>query len=189
MNKEKKTAENMNEEKQKNPTQEQEETAKDNNKEQSKEDTSDPVKQSEEESKKKYDELYDKYLRTLAEYDNYKKRTTKEKEELYSYAVADTLEKLLPVLDNLERAADAAEEKSPLADGVKMVLKQFGETLEKMNVTAIEAVGKEFDPNIHNAVMHVDDDSVGANMVVEEFQKGYKHKEKVLRHSMVKVAN
>lgn len=139
--------------------------------------------------KKKYDELYDKYLRTLAEYDNFKKRTAKEKDELYSFAVADTLEKLLPVLDNLERAADAAEEKSPLADGVKMVLKQFFETLEKMNVAAIAAVGGEFDPMLHNAVMHVEDDSVGANTVVEEFQKGYKYKERVIRHSMVKVAN
>lgn len=139
--------------------------------------------------KKKYDEIYDKYLRMLAEYDNYKKRTLKEKDELYSFAVADTLERLLPVLDNLERAADAAEEKSPLADGVKMVLKQFGETLEKLDVTPIEAVGREFDPNIHNAVMHVEDEEAGANIVVEEFQKGYKHKERVIRHSMVKVAN
>ncbi|MBQ4516440.1 MAG: nucleotide exchange factor GrpE [Clostridia bacterium] len=141
------------------------------------------------EFKQKYDELYDKYLRMLAEYDNFKKRTQKEKDELYSFAVSDTLEKLLPVLDNLERAAEAAAEKSPLADGVKMVLKQFGETLEKMNVTPIEAVGKEFDPNIHNAVMHVEDEKVGTNTVVEEFQKGYKYKEKVIRHSMVKVAN
>lgn len=141
------------------------------------------------EFKQKYDELYDKYLRMLAEYDNFKKRTQKEKDELYAFAVADTLEKLLPVLDNLERAADAAAEKSPLADGVKMVLKQFGETLEKMDVTAIEAVGKEFNPNIHNAVMHIEDEEVGANTVVEEFQKGYKYKEKVIRHSMVKVAN
>ncbi len=141
------------------------------------------------EFKQKYDELYDKYLRMLAEYDNFKKRTQKEKDELYSFAVSDTLEKLLPVLDNLERAADAAAEKSPLSDGVKMVLKQFGETLEKMDVTPIEAVGKEFDPNIHNAVMHVEDEEVSANTVVEEFQKGYKYKEKVIRHSMVKVAN
>ena len=143
------------------------------------------------EAQKKYDELYDKYLRMLAEYDNYKKRTLKEKDELYSFAVAETLEKLLPVLDNLERAADAAaqEENTPLADGVKMVLKQFGETLLKMDVTPIEAVGKEFNPNIHYAVMHVEDESAGANIVVEEFQKGYKHKERVIRHSMVKVAN
>ena len=141
------------------------------------------------EFKQKYDELYDKYLRMLAEYDNFKKRTQKEKDELYAFAVADTLEKLLPVLDNLERAADAAAEKSPLSDGVKMVLKQFGETLEKMNVTPIEAVGKEFDPNIHNAVMHIEDENIVTNTVVEEFQKGYKYKEKVIRHSMVKVAN
>lgn len=147
------------------------------------------VTEPQDEWKQKYDELYDKYLRTLAEYDNFKKRTAKEKDELYSFAVADTLEKLLPVLDNLERAADAAEEKSPLADGVKMVLKQFFDTLEKMNVAAIEAVGGEFDPMVHNAVMHVEDDSVGTNIVVEEFQKGYKYKERVIRHSMVKVAN
>ena len=153
------------------------------------EQTESTLQENQDEWKQKYDELYDKYLRMLAEYDNFKKRTTKEKEELYSFAVADTLEKLLPVLDNLERAADAAEEKSPFADGVKMVLKQFGETLAKMDVTAIEAVGGEFDPNVHNAVMHVEDESVGTNIVVEEFQKGYKYKERVIRHSMVKVAN
>lgn len=160
-----------------------------NNQQQEPETSADNAAELTDEWKKKYDELYDKYLRTLAEYDNFKKRTAKEKDELYSFAVADTLEKLLPVLDNLERAADAAEEKSPLADGVKMVLKQFFETLEKMNVAAIAAVGGEFDPMLHNAVMHVEDDSVGANTVVEEFQKGYKYKERVIRHSMVKVAN
>ena len=139
--------------------------------------------------KEKYDELYDKHLRTLAEFDNFKKRTQKEKDELYSFAVVDVLKDILPVLDNLERAANAAAEDSPYADGVKMVLKQFFETLEKMNVTPIEAVGKEFDPNIHNAVMHEENEEVGANTIVEEFQKGYKYKERVIRYSMVKVAN
>ncbi len=139
--------------------------------------------------KEKYDELYDKHLRALAEFDNFKKRTQKEKDELYSFAVVDVMKNILPVLDNLERAANAAEEASPYADGVKMVLKQFGETLEKMDICPIEAVGKEFDPNLHNAVMHEENDEVGANIIVEEFQKGYKYKERVIRYSMVKVAN
>ena len=141
------------------------------------------------ELQKKYDELYNKYLLTLAEYDNYKKRTQKEKDELYAYAVADTVGKLLPVVDNLERAVDTAEEKSPFVEGVKMILKQLFEIFEKMDISEIEAVDKEFDPNLHNAVMHVEDESAAQNIVVEQFMKGYKHKDKVIRHSMVKVAN
>lgn len=141
--------------------------------------------------KEKYDELYDKYLRVLAEYDNYKKRTQKEKDEIYNLAVAETIEKLLPVADNLERAIAALDEneKSEFSEGVKMVSKQFFEILSKMGVVEIEALGEQFDPNIHNAVMHVDDDECDTNVVVEQFMKGYKYKEKVIRHSMVKVAN
>lgn len=137
---------------------------------------------------KKYDELYDKHLRTLAEYDNYKRRTQKEKDELYVTAQADTVAGLLPVLDNLERAVEAAEA-SPLAEGVQMVLKQLLEVLSKLGVSEIEAVGSPFDPNIHNAVMHVEDEALGENIVAEQFAKGYKLKDKVIRHSMVKVAN
>lgn len=141
--------------------------------------------------KEKYDELYDKYLRVLAEYDNFKKRTQKEKEELYSTAKADTIENLLPVADNLERAISALDEteSSEFSEGVKMVTKQFFEILEKMGVTAIDALGAQFDPNLHNAVMHVDDEEYDTNVVVEQFMKGYQMKDKVIRHSMVKVAN
>jgi len=138
--------------------------------------------------KKNYDELYDKHLRTLAEYENYKRRTQKEKDEIYLNAQVDTVASLLPVLDNLERAA-ATEEQSPLAEGVQMVLKQLVETLGKMGVSEIEAVGGAFDPNLHNAVMHVEDEELGENIVAEQFVKGYIMKEKVIRHSMVKVAN
>ena len=138
--------------------------------------------------KKQYDELYDKHLRTLAEYENYKRRTQKEKDETYVNAQADTVSKLLPVLDNLERAL-ATEESSPFKDGISMIVKQLLETLEKMGVTEIEAVGAQFDPNLHSAVMHIEDDEHEANVVVEQFQKGYMLKDKVIRYSMVKVAN
>ena len=141
--------------------------------------------------KEKYDELYDKYLRTLAEYDNFKKRTQKEKEEMFSLAVAGTIENLLPVADNLDRAISAIKdgESTEFSEGVKMVSKQFYEILEKIGVSEIKAVGEQFDPNIHNAVMHVEDENVDSNVITEEFMKGYKYKDRVIRHSMVKVAN
>lgn len=137
---------------------------------------------------KSYDELYDKHLRTLAEYDNYKRRTQKEKENLYLSAQADTVECLLPVLDNLERAVEAAED-SPMKEGVQMIVKQLLETLSKLGVNEIEAVGKPFDPNLHNAVMHIEDEALGESTVAEQFAKGYIMKDRVIRHSMVKVAN
>ncbi len=136
----------------------------------------------------KYDELYDKHLRTLAEYENYKRRTQKEKDETYQFAQANTVAELLPVLDNLERAV-ASEESSPFKDGVEMIVKQLLETLSKMGVSEIEAVGKPFDPNLHAAVMHEDNEEVGENTITEQFQKGYLFKDKVIRYSMVKVAN
>ena len=139
--------------------------------------------------KEKYDELYDKHLRLMAEFDNFKKRTQKEKEELGAFATVNTIEKLLPVIDNLERAISSIEEKNTFSDGVEMVYKQLIEILEKIGVEEIESVGKEFDPNIHNAVMHVEDEEAGSNIIVEEFMKGYKFKDKVIRYSMVKVAN
>ena len=141
--------------------------------------------------KEKYDELYDKHLRLMAEYDNFKKRTQKEKEELFGFATSDTIEKLLPVIDNLERAIESIkeEEKNTFSDGVEMILRQLFEIFEKLGVSEIEAVGKEFDPNLHNAVMHIEDDDVQANTIVEQFVKGYKYKDKVIRYSMVKVAN
>jgi len=135
-------------------------------------------------------ELNDKYLRLLAEYDNFKKRTVKEKEAIYTDAFMLSLTNLLPVIDNLERGLDAIEDKeSGIYKGMEMILKQTQEIFEKMGVTVIEAVGKEFDPNIHNAVMHIEDETLGENIIAEEFQKGYMYKEKVLRYSMVKVAN
>jgi molecular chaperone GrpE len=136
-------------------------------------------------------EEQDKYLRLYAEYDNFRKRSAREREGVYTDAYCDALSQILPVLDNLERAAQFSTEDadSPMAKGLELTLKSFVETMNKMGVYEIEALGKEFDPNLHNAVMHVDDESVGENTVVEVFMKGYKKGDKVLRHSMVKVAN
>lgn len=143
------------------------------------------------ELQKKLAEESDKYVRLCAEYDNFRKRTAKEREGIYTDAYCDALSQLLPVLDNLDRAAQfgEAENESPLAKGLELTRKSFVETLEKMGVHEIEALGKQFDPNIHNAVMHVDDEEFGENEVVEVFMKGYAKGDKVLRHSMVKVAN
>lgn len=138
-------------------------------------------------------EQNDKYIRLLAEYDNYQKRTQKEKAARYADAVIDTVEKLLPIGDNLERALKtevSTEEAVKFKEGVEMVMKQFTDCLEKLGVTPIKAEGEQFDPNLHNAVMHVDDDSVDDNTIVEDFMRGYIYKnERVVRHSMVKVAN
>lgn len=133
----------------------------------------------------------DKYVRLYAEYDNFRKRSAKEREGIYADAYCDALLQILPVLDNLERAAQFTSEEadSPMAKGLELTLKSFIETMNKMGVYEIEALGKEFDPNLHNAVMHVDDESVGENQVVEVFMKGYARGDKVLRYSMVKVAN
>ncbi len=133
--------------------------------------------------------LNDKYLRVVAEYDNYRKRTQREKESIYPEAKAEVTAKFLPVLDNMERALAAANETDPLYEGVKMVLKQFDEALKSVGVEYIEAVGQKFDPKFHNAVMHVEDESLEENVVTEEFQKGYKIGDRIVRHSMVKVAN
>ena len=151
------------------------------------------VKKLEGELEKKEAELSeanDKYTRLFAEYDNFRKRTAKEKEGIYADAYIDALSQILPVLDNLERAAafENADAES-LKKGLELTLKSFSETLEKMGVHEIEALGKTFDPNLHNAVMHVDDESFGESEVVEVFAKGYARGDKVLRHSMVKVAN
>ncbi len=133
----------------------------------------------------------DKYTRLYAEYDNFRRRSQKEKEGIYTDAYVDVLTEILPILDTLERAAQFSEEdsESPMAKGLELTLKSFVSTMEKMGVTEIPALGEAFDPNVHNAVMHVDDDTVGENTVVEVFMKGYIKGEKVLRHSMVKVAN
>ena len=136
-------------------------------------------------------EEQEKYMRLYAEYDNFRKRSAKEREGVYADAYCDALVQILPILDTLERAAQFSTEdaESAMAKGLELTLKSFVETINKMGVYEIEALGKEFDPNFHNAVMHVDDESVGENVVVEVFMKGYKRGDKVLRHSMVKVAN
>ena len=136
-------------------------------------------------------EQQDRFLRLAAEYDNYRKRTAKEKESLYADAKIDTLAAMLPVYDNLERALAqfGADDDSPHRKGVEMIFTQFRECLAKLGVTAIDAVGQPFDPEKHNAVMHVEDESVGENTVVEVLQQGFLLGEKVLRFAIVKVAN
>lgn len=136
---------------------------------------------------------FDKFQRTLAEFDNFRKRTAKEKAALYDDGVRDTIEKILMVVDNLERAvsaqADKVEENDAFFKGVEMTLKQFQDVLQGLGVTPIEALGQKFDPNLHAAVAHEDDENYGENEIVLEMLKGYQYKEKVIRHSMVKVAN
>ena len=137
-------------------------------------------------------EVNDKYTRLFAEYDNYRKRTAKEKEGAYVDACCDAITHILPVLDNLERAAQYSTEDSaetPMGKGLELTLKSFVEALSKLGISEIEAEGKQFDPNLHNAVMHIEDEELGENTVAEVFMKGYAKGDKVLRHSMVKVAN
>ena len=131
----------------------------------------------------------DKYLRLAAEYDNYRKRTAKEKESLYNSAKADTIKPFLDVYDNLLRGAAQFSEDDPNRQGMELICKQFLDVLGKLGVTEIEAMGKPFDPERHNAVMHVEDEEIEESTVVEVFQKGFIMGEKVLRFSMVKVAN
>ena len=135
------------------------------------------------------EDLTDRLKRSMAEFDNYRKRTEKEKSSMYIIGARDIVEKMLPIVDNFERGLAQAPEEDPFAEGMKMIYKQMITAFDEMGVKPIEAVGKEFDPNLHNAVMHVEDESVGENIVVEEFQKGYTYKDFVVRHSMVKVAN
>ena len=134
-------------------------------------------------------EANDKYLRLMAEYDNYRKRSQKEREALYGDIKADVLNKFLPVYDNLVRALDQPTEDEAYRKGVEMIMAQFNKTMENLGVTEIESVGQPFDPNLHNAVMHVEDETKGENEIVEVFQKGFKLGEKVIRFAMVKVAN
>lgn len=141
---------------------------------------------------KKTQELNDKLMRTIAEFDNFRKRSEKEKNAMFEIGAKAIIEKILPVIDNFERGLDSISEEekgSAFAQGIEQIYKQFVNVLDDAGVKVIESVGKEFDPNLHNAVMHVEDDSLGENIVAEEFQKGYMYKESVVRHSMVKVAN
>lgn len=144
-----------------------------------------------EELNAKIDELNDKYLRMVAEYDNFRRRAAKEKEASYSDAYGDALCEILPVIDNLERAAAfaAKEPDSQLAAGVQMTLNQFRQALEKMGVEPVGQVGDTFDPNLHNAVMHTEDDTVGENVITQIFQTGYRRGDRVIRYAMVQVAN
>jgi molecular chaperone GrpE len=140
----------------------------------------------------KIEELQDRLKRQMAEFDNFRKRTEKEKSAMYEVGARDIIEKILPVLDNFERglAAMPEEEKgSSFAEGIAMIYKQFVKTLEDAGVEAIEAQGQTFDPNLHNAVMHIEDENLGENVIAQELQKGYKYRGTVVRHSMVQVAN
>ena len=140
----------------------------------------------------KIDELTDQYRRTLAEFDNYRKRTEKEKTAMFEVGAKNIIEKLLPVIDSFERglATVSDEQKAePFVEGMDKIYKQLVKQLEDAGVKEIEALDKEFDPNLHNAVMHVEDENVGENIIVEVFQKGYTYRDSVVRHSMVKVAN
>lgn len=136
------------------------------------------------------DEAKDRTLRLAAEFDNFKKRTLKEKEELYSTAVCETVNEFLPIIDNLKRAIDTADgaDVNSVLNGVKMILKQFEDTLSSIGVEEIET-DNGFDPELHNAVMHVEDDNYGEGEIAEELMRGYRYKGRVIRHSMVKVAN
>lgn len=140
----------------------------------------------------KIEELEDRVKRQLAEFENFRNRTEKEKTKMYDYGVKDVIEKILPVVDNFERGLASipeAEKSGAVASGMEMIYKQTMTTLESLGVKPIEAVGKPFDPNFHNAVMHVEDEEIEESTVVEEFQKGYLYKDTVIRYSMVKVAN
>ncbi len=143
---------------------------------------------------KKIAELSDKILRITAEYENYRKRTQREKDSLYEMAKADTVAAFLPLFDNIEKAikvkpADASGEWKAFSEGVDLMKKQMADILSSLGVTAIDAMGEEFNPEWHNAVMHVEDETVGEGIIVEEFQKGFKVGDRVIRHSVVKVAN
>lgn len=136
-----------------------------------------------------YAALNDKYLRLCAEYDNFRKRSQKEKDSLYADIKAETLKKFLPVYDNLVRALEQSTADEAYRRGVEMIMTQFNTTMEKLGVTEIESLGQKFDPAFHNAVMHVEDAEKGENEIVEVFQKGFLMGDKVIRFAMVKVAN
>ena len=140
----------------------------------------------------KIEELTDRLTRQMAEFDNFRKRTEKEKTQMYEVGAKSVVEKILPVVDNFERGLAAVPEEQkedPFVQGMEKIYKQMMTTFEEIGVKPIEAVGKEFDPDFHNAVMHVEDEELGENIVAEEFLKGYMYRDSVVRHSMVKVAN
>ena len=140
----------------------------------------------------KIEELTDRVKRQMAEFENFRKRPEKEKSSMYEMGARDIIERILPVIDNFERGLAVIPEdkkEDPIAEGMEKIYKQIQKVFEEAGVKPIEAAGKEFDPNFHNAVMHVEDESLGENIVAEELQKGYMYRDSVVRHSMVKVAN
>ncbi len=176
-----------------------EEAAEDTNSEAAAEDTKEPTENEkpsddepskEEKLENEVRELKDRILRNLAEFDNFRKRTAAEKSMMYSMGMADAAEKLLPVLDNFERALSSEPDKeSGFYKGVEMIFKQMQTAFVSMGVEEIEAEGQVFDPNLHNAVMHIENEELGENVVSQVLQKGYKHKDRVIRPAMVQVAN
>lgn len=146
------------------------------------------LKEENEKLKEELDTAKDKLLRLTAEYDNYRKRTVKEKEGIYSDAYVDVLKEIIPIIDNLERAVAADGSLEDLKKGIEMTMKGCQDSFAKLGVQEIDTTG-EFDPNLHNAVMHIEDDNLGKNAIAEVFQKGYKKDDKIIRHTMVKVAN
>jgi len=146
------------------------------------------LKEENEKIKEELDAAKDRLLRLTAEYDNYRKRTVKEKEGIYSDAYVDVLKEIIPIIDNLERAIAADGSLEDLKKGIEMTMKGCQDSFAKLGVQEIDTTG-EFDPNLHNAVMHIDDENLGNNVIAEVFQKGYKKDDKIIRHSMVKVAN
>lgn len=142
-----------------------------------------------EDAKSEYDELNDRYKRLFAEFENFKKRSQKERENLYGIITGDVVSSILPVMDNLEKAAETKTEDTNYQEGVKMVVKQLSDVLDKFGMTEIEALGQKFDPELHEAVSHIDDPNKGEQEIVQEYRKGYKIGNKVIRHSMVIVAN
>ena len=149
-------------------------------------------KEDEDKKDEQIEDLTDRLKRQMAEFENFRKRTEKEKSQMYDMGASAILEKILPVIDNFERGLAAVPEEDKnngFVEGMDKIYKQMMTVLTEVGVTPIEAAGQEFDPNLHNAVMHVEDEELGENVVAEELQKGYKYKENVIRHSMVKVAN
>lgn len=172
--------------------QEVKEEAQDKGKAEKKEKKSFKKKEKKDKKDEKIEELNDKLIRTMAEFDNFRKRSEKEKTQMFEIGAKDVVEKILPVIDNFERGLGTVpedEKESAFVQGIEQIYKQFITALETAGVKPIEAVGKEFDPAFHNAVMHDEDENLGENIVSEELQKGYMYRDTVVRHSMVKVVN
>ena len=168
------------------------EEATEDTQEEKKEDKKKKTKKKKDKKDEKIEELNDRLMRNLAEFENFRNRSEKAKSMMFQIGAKSVIEKMLPVVDNLERGFDGLseeEKESPFVKGIEAVYKQMMTAFDEMGVKPIEAVGQEFDPNLHNAVMHDEDDSDQTNVVVEEFQKGYMYKDSVVRHSMVKVLN